>query len=57
MICEKEKCTGCFACYNICPKECIEMKEDEMGAIYPNIDKKNALIVDYVKKYVLLLKK
>lgn len=38
MVCEKEKCTGCFACYNICPKKCIEMKEDAIGFVYPEID-------------------
>lgn len=38
MICEKNKCTGCFACYNICPKKAIEMKEDECGFIYPEVD-------------------
>ena len=43
MLCEKEKCTGCFACYNICPKNAIEMKEDELGYIYPNINKKNCI--------------
>ena len=35
----KEECSGCFACYSICPKECIEMKADCEGFIYPNIDK------------------
>ena len=34
MICKKEDCTGCFACYNICPKNAINMKEDEYGYIY-----------------------
>ncbi|MDK0881992.1 Coenzyme F420 hydrogenase/dehydrogenase, beta subunit C-terminal domain [Clostridium perfringens] len=38
MICKKEKCTGCFACYNICPKKCIDMIEDEYGFIYPKIN-------------------
>ena len=40
MICDKNKCTGCFACKNICPHNAIEMKEDEFGNIYPIIDKK-----------------
>lgn len=38
-VCEKEKCTGCFACYNICPQHAIEMIEDEYGFIYPEINK------------------
>lgn len=38
MICEKEKCTGCYACYNSCPKHAIKMIEDKNGYIYPEID-------------------
>lgn len=38
MICEKKDCTGCFACVNVCPKECISMKEDEFGNVYPEIN-------------------
>ena len=34
----KEQCTGCGACYNICPQKCISMKEDNEGFLYPNID-------------------
>lgn len=37
MLCDKNECTGCFACYNICPKNAIEMIEDEYGYIYPHI--------------------
>lgn len=36
---EKSQCCGCTACSNICPKNCIEMKEDNEGFIYPEIDK------------------
>ena len=39
MICEKKECTGCFACYNVCPKGAIKMEEDDFGNIYPIIDK------------------
>ena len=28
---EKNKCCGCHACFNICPKNAIEMIEDEKG--------------------------
>lgn len=37
-ICEKEKCTGCFSCYNACPKKCIKMQENICGFLYPEID-------------------
>lgn len=50
MICPKEKCTGCFSCYNICPKNAIEMKEDEFGNIYPYIENKKCINCDMCKK-------
>lgn len=31
----KENCTGCTACYSICPIKCIDMKQDEEGFLYP----------------------
>ena len=34
----KEKCCGCHACFNICPKNAIDMVEDEEGFEYPYID-------------------
>lgn len=34
----KEMCTGCGACYNICPKHAISMQEDEEGFRYPFVD-------------------
>lgn len=37
-ILEKNKCTGCSACMNICPKSCIEMTRDEEGFEYPVIN-------------------
>lgn len=35
----KEDCCGCSACYAICPKGAIVMKEDEEGFEYPLIRK------------------
>lgn len=50
MVCAKEKCTGCFACYNICPKKAIKMEEDEFGFVYPKIDKELCINCDLCKK-------
>lgn len=36
---DKSKCCGCAACANACPKQCIDMKEDQEGFLYPSIDK------------------
>lgn len=38
-ICEKDKCTGCAACMNICAHNAISMTEQGIcGYIYPEID-------------------
>lgn len=35
IINDKTKCCGCSACANTCPKNCISMKPDEEGFLYP----------------------
>lgn len=35
----KEDCCGCTACLSACPKNAIQMVEDEKGYLYPTIDK------------------
>lgn len=35
---QKDLCSGCEACINICPKQCIKMERDEEGFLYPTID-------------------
>ncbi|MCH5191173.1 MAG: Coenzyme F420 hydrogenase/dehydrogenase, beta subunit C-terminal domain [Oscillospiraceae bacterium] len=37
-IVEKHLCSGCHACASVCPKQCIEMKVDNEGFLYPEID-------------------
>lgn len=37
-LCSKNDCTGCGACYNVCPKQAISMKSDAEGFLYPEID-------------------
>lgn len=37
-ICEKQLCTGCGACMNICPKLAITMQTQDIGHIFPVID-------------------
>jgi len=40
---KKEDCCGCHACMNACPKNAIEMVEDEKGFRYPKIDKSKCI--------------
>ena len=39
----KENCYGCFSCFNICPNNAIDIKEDEEGFKYPSINKNHLL--------------
>lgn len=39
----KANCCGCFSCYNICPKDAIEMLEDKEGFKYPVINKEKCI--------------
>jgi len=37
-LCSRDTCTGCEACQNSCPQNCIKMKEDSEGFLCPEID-------------------
>lgn len=39
----KTECCGCSACANVCPTQCIKMKADNEGFLYPSIDEKLCL--------------
>lgn len=34
----KKKCCGCSSCVQVCPQQCINMKEDVEGFLYPSVD-------------------
>lgn len=53
---DKSQCCGCWACYNACPKHCIEMKEDEEGFRYPHVDKDKCIDCGLCEKVCPLLK-
>ena len=36
-LCSSDKCTGCMACMNICPKDAIEKVKDSEGFLHPVI--------------------
>lgn len=37
-VINKENCTACGACENICPNNCLRMIQDDEGFLYPQID-------------------
>lgn len=40
---ERRKCTGCMACEQICPKNCIKQKKDNLGNVYPDINRNDCI--------------
>lgn len=49
-IVDKELCTGCTACANICPKGAINLKEDNEEFKYPIIDSEKCVECGLCKK-------
>lgn len=40
---DKFDCTGCGACLNICPKDCIKMVKDDEGFCYPVVNQETCI--------------
>lgn len=49
-ITDKDRCCGCNACVQICPKHCIAMYEDEEGFLYPEADALKCIKCDLCEK-------
>lgn len=54
---EKHNCSGCSACFNICPKQCIEMKADEEGFVYPVVDQTKCINCGLCEKICPIINK
>lgn len=42
-ITDKTMCCGCTACSNVCPQNCITMKPDCEGFLYPVVDESKCI--------------
>lgn len=42
-LADRNICSGCHACFNICPKHCITMEADDEGFLYPHIQEQNCI--------------
>lgn len=40
---DKKDCSGCNACFHICPKDAINMNEDQKGFRYPIVDENKCI--------------
>ena len=50
VICDKKKCTGCFACLNACTQDAIEIRRDELGKTIPYINQERCVNCGRCKK-------
>ena len=48
-VCDENKCSGCYACYNVCPKKCI-LVEDNGDTTKANIDENKCIHCNLCKK-------
>ena len=39
----KDECCGCAACETICPQKCIDMKRDNQGFLYPEMNSEKCI--------------
>ena len=43
-LCQENLCTGCWGCYDVCPKDAISMvPRSPMGDRHPVIDRKKCI--------------
>lgn len=49
-LCNDELCTGCAACANSCPNQCIRMLRDEEGFLRPVVDTTNCAACETCQK-------
>lgn len=54
---DKIMCSGCHACYNKCPRNAIEMIEDEKGFKYPKVNKDKCINCGLCDKVCPILNK
>lgn len=52
-----KECTGCYACYNVCPQNAITMDEDNYGFQYPTINKEKCINCGLCEKICPVLHK
>lgn len=42
-LCSSHDCTGCAACYSVCPTGALSMQENERGFLHPTINKETCI--------------
>lgn len=42
-ICNRNNCTGCSVCFDVCPVGCISMKTGALGHLFPHVDQHDCI--------------
>lgn len=56
-LCNKNNCTGCTSCVNVCPKKAISMIEDDRGFLRPYIDEEKCIKCGMCERFCITLNK
>lgn len=56
-VTDKKNCCGCQSCANICPKQCITMRADGEGFLYPHVDTQTCVNCGLCEKVCPILHK
>ena len=43
-LCSSNDCTGCAACYSVCPTGALSMQDNERGFLHPIINKETCIL-------------
>lgn len=49
-ICPTTDCTGCSACFSICPRHAVTLIPDQEGFLHPQIDQNLCIDCDLCRK-------
>lgn len=55
-LCKSELCTGCGSCAAVCPRECIQMKQDEEGFLRPAVDTEKCIECNLCQRVCPIMK-
>lgn len=51
----KQDCCCCWACVQVCPRQCISVNEDEEGFLYPRVDRDSCIDCSLCEKVCPIL--
>ncbi|MDD4700175.1 MAG: Coenzyme F420 hydrogenase/dehydrogenase, beta subunit C-terminal domain [Oscillospiraceae bacterium] len=56
-ITDEKSCSGCYACANVCPKQCISMESNSEGFWYPKVNEEQCIDCNLCEKTCPIISK